>query len=673
MSNKYRLNNNLSIIEEQAKKALKITKEEMETKADALSKVIESVRNFFANIGKPSVKYRQAYQYGPPYSSDYNKTINEIYDDLNTIWESVKTLEEGVVASFNYSQTERSLIQNEFQKVKDKLKDYVLLSDVSSSNVLIARDSFNDRSKINTNRIYGTIADIDTAAGCITLAKVGTTNHASKTKIKIEKGAVSNKRLNSGIFGAIADNLIGNNSLFGNGSNGFAGNFHEVTTETDQYGLESNNIKFVGESNPHADITACIDDNPDTWFEYELVNLPDKYKDNPCKQFGFSFDAGKAGQIRWDIDPPFNNKVGKKQLRLRTKLVLNTPETINSIVISPYTPPNDGATKPFDVEDILISPDGIMPLESIFSGGVDNNNGLSTVNEEDIKTGDRVFMFPKRIAKVIEIQFTQDTKYDINVGHIYYNHIVTIKTTKKRFLRSTKRSYETTITRIDGPNIPLSATGVISEKVGGGALGEALDYIATGIGETFDLLLLGGIGSIFGKTTKEVTENRVEQGVEQFSGWRYCIGIKDIKILSTKYAEQSEIISVPFHSDNTIYKVSLRVNDEIPKAFQDENPYNWIKYYISHDCSTWYRISPQGYPEIFDENNELIPEIYTFNSLELEDSRAKNVGYIETSEPVNDVFLKIILTRPTNMEDSDRFTPVVYDYALRLYTEGDNI
>jgi hypothetical protein len=695
MGDQYRINNTSQLLKNQMDEALKIDGSTIQQKSDALKTIFEKLRGFFYNMAKPTMKVRKAPDYGPPRSEDYNQTMDELNVDINVSYDEIKNVENAVVASYNGSQIGRKLLQNRVQHVQDKLKDFVLLSNIGSQNVVIGRDSFNDLTKIDSSKVHGTLAYIDTASGTVSLANNGIINRTDTSTVpEVVPGVLLPDVTINGV-------VYKHYGLMGTDSNGFCGNFHEITVNqsanfkpvTDQ----DDEFQFVGEENTHADRAAIVDGNTDTWFEYEIVNLSDDYKEE-CKQYGYAFDS-ESGPIRWDREPDINNNTHppERQLRLRLKFVLDEPEMINKIVVSPYTPPNEGATKPFDIEDIFISSDGTSPLVSIFGGDVENNQGLDNLTEADVQISDRTFNFPRRMAKVVVIQFTQNTKYDISIGHIYYKNIVTIKTTKKALfglIHSSKT--KTTITRINGPNIDITQTGASKESSPIGDAIEKFSYAATKIampilGNVVGKVLggvLDGIGSIlgslFGTTKKEVIRNDVESGIERFPGWRYCIGIRDVGIYSISYAETSEIVSKPFQTASPVYKISLRVNDEVPKAFignstdpvatAEKNATEWIKYYVTiDDGSTWYRIAPQGYPEIRDEDNKLVPEVYTINSKELKETRGANVGFIESPTDVTSVRLKAVLSRPKGIEDAASYSPIIYDYALSMYTEVNGL
>lgn len=707
MADQYRLKNNLERINNQLEAALKIDGDTLQSKSEALAEVINNLRYFFYNMGKPTMNLRLAGEHCPPYSEDFNETFREINTDLNTIFMDIIALEKTIVTDFNYGQIERKLLQSKLQHVEDLLKDYILYSDVSEKKCIVIKDSFNDCSKIDNKSTRVSSAHVNTAAGVVTLGHSGTINRTLNSKITIEKGdplPTGDKKIQKITLGDIKEaqetleNILTNKvsgkfnndwNFFGKNSNGFCGNLHEVVPAI---GTEEKFVA-VSENNTHADFVACIDDNPDTWFEYELCNFPEEYKKDPCRWYGLSFAIDSKREIRWDRDP-ING-----QLRLCVKLILDEPEIINSIVISPYVPPNMGARR-FEIEDIRISEDGSSNGVSIFDG-IDYNKDIKFIDDADSNTSDYVYNFPQRLAKTVDIQFVQSTKYNTNIGHIYYERVTEKQIETKRFFGLYKKTDNVIDKlRVDGPNIPLHATGAIISDTG--AIGSAVSSafatagaITYGVGGAAAAIGIAGaaaalpivgaiaaglvglgaiISGLVGGQQTEVLSDKINGPLlEAFPGHRYCIGIRDIKILSTRYKEESEIVSMPFELNNPIYKVSLQVNEEVPKIFNEYYPDSanqWLKYYFSLDDGlTWHRISPQGYPEIYDENNQLIPEIYTINSQELKETRNNNVGFIETELPAYSIRFKAHLSRPVDIDDADSYTPSLHDYKLMVFTE----
>src|SRR4029079_3288646 len=61
-------------------------------------------------------------------------------------------------------------------------------------------------------------------------------------------------------------------------SNGFLGNLHEIVDTGDVGADEAPDVVFKAESDPHSDLWAMLDGEPNTWMEYEntLVSESDR-------------------------------------------------------------------------------------------------------------------------------------------------------------------------------------------------------------------------------------------------------------------------------------------------------------------------------------------------------------------------------------------------------------
>jgi hypothetical protein len=164
----------------------------------------------------------------------------------------------------------------------------------------------------------------------------------------------------------------------------------------------------------------------------------------------------------------------------------------------------------------------------------------------------------------------------------------------------------------------------------------------------------------------------INKGIDIFDGWRYCIGIKDISVYNYQFAEKSEMITKPFVTTKPIKEVSLFANEVIPEIFtQDLTKANdWIQYFISIDDINWHRISPMHQQPIAGKT-DFPPKVYRINSKEVIEDKIENplYGYIYTDGDVYGIRLKVIIRRPTDIENSANYTPILEDYSLRIALE----
>lgn len=586
----------------------------------------------------------------PPSSSEYNHVMQEAQADLSVMAAACDLQKLAITRDYNYAKTENLLLINMVTALEDSFRDVMLYHDAQSADI-IARDSFVNASKIDYGRIAGVPVDVNTSQQLVTLKQIGHTEQQEAAMLQVIPGPI------------IIEDTYG---LLGNESNGFAGSTHEIminpvasenvaTSELEKY-------MFVGADNAHCNLADILDGSPDTWFEYELVNVPESEK-RRVGGFGFAYDAvidGAVKQIRWDREPEDGS------LRLHLAATFDKPREINWISVRLCTPPNRGA-QVCRISDIRIAPDDLVTARSI----------MGYAKQARSNMGDMVFMFEPTPAKVVHLYFEQPRHFPVAVGHIYHKHMVTTQTERRYLfgLIEGKTTYETTETRIDGPNLPIETTGAQVTASPGEVIGGALVNIGAltyGLAQVGVLALSAGpvglglavIGLVIaGLSTKRtsVVSSEVQSGIEPLEGgWRYAIGISDIAIKSAHYAEQSELISIPYITPKPIRALYLETDDWHPPDYGDGS---WIAYYFTvDDGATWHPISPRGAASLD------MPEYYHINPRTLFTIGSQNLGYVATEDEAHEIRLRIVINRP----DEEHFTmttPLVYGYTLHIVTD----
>lgn len=149
---------------------------------------------------------------------------------------------------------------------------------------------------------------------------------------------------------------------------------------------------------------------------------------------------------------------------------------------------------------------------------------------------------------------------------------------------------------------------------------------------------------------------------------RWAIGIREIGIYAFEYDESSEIISVPYRSPTEIQKVTLKVDELIPRGYP--NTTQWIQYFITpNNGENWYRINPLDLPSTFSpDQGRPVPRILHFNpDFSIEDDEDNK--YIKVGKPVTDVRFKAVLLRPSG-DQFTRTSPILKGYRLLIYPKG---
>lgn len=397
-------------------------------------------------------------------------------------------------------------------------------------------------------------------------------------------------------------------------SNGFPGNTHQIN-------IISNDIKYVGEDGLHINLADMLDNKSDTWFEYELYQIDD---DTLLKtlNLGYSYEEGR----KWISN---DNK-----LRLGITISFTTTELINTISMSPFISPDKDAI-PSIIRSIIIS----------------NGKGLAKNILDNIDTfdKDKVYSFPKQYCKTITIILEQELSYSTMVGHQYF-----IELTSKNI--DYYKSNEIKLNqRVDGPKPTIENLGMIYDDNDARYIqqpskyGASIDNEITIKKKLFDL---------------PTTDDYIKAYVESLSANRFHIGIRDITLSNFAYESESEYISKDFIVEEPIEAISLEVDDFIPDEFEtildlDGNIIDWIKYYFSIDSgTTWYSIKPKGTfkHEGFDE--------YVINAGVPSGLRRNDIGYIEMDDDIYAIKFKAIIERPTELVDSEYYSPIIYEYKL---------
>lgn len=152
------------------KEANKIAEKKLKSGFIPMADLMFSELNKFYKVttpGTPSFKMRKQIYRGQWDVDAYNKNLQEIYDDLNNLYEEIVQQFTTVLVDFDYNDTERRRIMHEIKEVDGMINDLLLLaSDTEGGYLYSVHDSFIDRSKID---LAYTTCEINTDAGTITL------------------------------------------------------------------------------------------------------------------------------------------------------------------------------------------------------------------------------------------------------------------------------------------------------------------------------------------------------------------------------------------------------------------------------------------------------------------------------------------------------------------------
>ena len=577
------------------KKQLHVIFKEIESKLEGTSVKEEkdsivnaALRKFFMHTGGPLTEKRQASYGHLPYIENYNENAKEIIDDISIAYEELEQLGNTISEAFNYGQNEKTKLKNRINELTSKATTLNILSNEDDKNVVHFKDSFNDYDMIDTLVSAGKLANISTSEGILTLAKSESIDYSQKAKISTLSG------------------------------NGEAGNYHiarraDVSTED---GNKVVTAQYKSEENPNDIPGAMIDARPDTWFEYQMVNIPEEEK-----------EKAQRYDIQWAKGRQHNDN-----LKMRAIVDIGEVVDLNWINIDPYLPENSESH--IKIHSIKTSSDGIDYIP-IGKSGVDIHSVSHSYQKDELFLGyvydkdkaslQGMLWFAPRKARYIEVIVEQNHPYTELIGHTYYKRI------------SAKEGVSS--------EIRVPSTSVPEEIVHGEPGRYPLD-----------------------------NDQYILKGINLIDGWRYYIGIRSIGINNYRFAQKSEIITKPLKTSGPIKEITLYANEVIPDVFLQElkKANDWVRYYISIDDVHWHRISPMHHQAIAGRD-DFPPKIYKVNSNEVLEDKAKNPyrGYLYTDSSVTSIRVKIVLSRPADIENADSYTPILEDYALRVLVENE--
>ncbi|AOQ24743.1 hypothetical protein MTAT_04580 [Moorella thermoacetica] len=534
---------------------------------------LAQVRNFFSRLGRPALILRPAMSHRPPLSADYNDMLKEIHSDIAQLLTAGDNLVRQLQDDFDFHSQAYRQLADRVNVLGQDLENLVLKAK-SHSSLNAIQENFRNPGSFSSSSVTRAYVD-----GQVTLAQETLDNVSPISSVRINVG-----------------DILPDTYILGRASNGFPGNTHEMAGNT-----------LVGYHNAHIDYTAVNDGNPDTWFEYELVNVEMQYK----SQYGFSYVVEGDKKIRWDRDP----EDGVLKLCLEFRLPEVRP--INQITVLSYIPPKG---RPPQLISVKISADGVEAPVTVPAR-------FQCEASEKINV-----IFASRPAKLVQVYFAQPFAYETDVGHIYYEFIGdnNYQLTKENIVGR----------RVDGPEPSISILGASLDD-------DIYPFLQQGENKS--------MSDVLNDLLAKVGDPRIEQGVERLPGRRYCIGLRDISLYSIRYAQTSEIISPPYHFDSPIGRLMLDAEEFIPSEFGDGQ---WLTYYFNVGGGEWFPISP------LNRNGDIWH--FSVDPFQAQDIMVKD-RMVVTKRPVDSLRIKIGLKRPA---EHPYLTPIVYNYRVLTLPEG---
>jgi hypothetical protein len=312
-----------------------------QTREAIVTEAVRLLSTFYKTVNSPQFKPVPAISGTKPELEEYNTAFEEIKDDVEILFAELENLEAVVVEQFNLITAQANRINSRVKKLNSRITDFSLFSKLPIKNAIFFSDSFNDTSKVEPSSplLNATECALNEAEGIVTLP-VNQTDSVTLT-------VTATPSINSN-------------------SNGRPGNNEEIAA-------------FQVNDN----ISAVLDGNPDTWFEYERV----------VKE-----DDGES-------------------LVLDLTINLTEEQVINFIRINPN---NFGTKTEVEIEEIATSADGFVyksikdeiPITGFFTK--DEQNVFKLAPSTSKYAGQGLFTFTPRFAKYVKITLRQISPYIIN-------------------------------------------------------------------------------------------------------------------------------------------------------------------------------------------------------------------------------------------------------------------
>lgn len=482
---------------------------------DLVKELANALTGFNQHAGEVTLEYDPVVPGEPPSSDKANLFWRDAQRDVNILQQQVDILRAAALFSHNLITTEIQQARNQNARINNKLKSLQLYSDSSDSKVLTFGDYFQSLEFVDQSLIPdGQRLSLFTA-GHITLPQRGElVNLSTNAEVRIAEG-----------------------------SNGFLGNNQEIEPPGDvsATGDEVDDVlryRYKSETDLRGDLSTIIDEEPDTWIEYERYGLTE---DDIAKGlYNFEYidpDADEGDELVNWARPPEDNV-----LRLVLEFDLGSVQSVNTIQVLPYGLEND-KNYPILISNIMTSSNGTdwTPIHpgNVFVG---TDINLKTARAAASSVIDRaVWAFDTRSVRYVRAFFLQQYPIRANIGHTYW----VLKTNEN--------------IRTEGPIPSIEDTTEFHERYVDGNLLQRREY---------------------------------------FVGDRWAIGLRDFLIQQVEYETFGVLVTRPLRVGGVVDRVILHEADfDIPDSYPSEAL--WVRFYVSpDDGENWYPISRIQDPDL---------------------------------------------------------------------------
>ena len=684
---------------------------------ELLLSMLKGVDKFFGTLRKPLTSRELLLSYGDVPTKTYAKKFyTGIVNDLKIAFAEQDAIADNIVATVNYGQALKGAVSEELGRLRSTTDAAMASSITTASTSIIFEDDFSTTAYVNMNTAptAGTVANVDTVAGALTLHKETsekTIKNGSEVSIfsyeiaPVKPSGGTIKELIPAIYAGASHGLTGAGSAI-------------PTTQGALDDMVRPNIKtIVGQGgiwsskNPvFLDALKMVDDSPSSIWEAELIVL-EKEKNTPIVEFGDSrfgddmyFSSGYDRAIDFiDYRPkrlqltkeflssslPFNPdnsairyiwnssytdpKTAGLQMSLKIKLA--APARVGQIEIKPHKFAKNCPPRVTSIRVVDASSGDSSEVDLTSSVGITDDSGFLNENV--------AYIIGNMNVSAISIDFEQKQSYPIKYELGVFKGLVRRKLTN---MGQTLLPPKQAIFFVDVQGKKLM--GALEEKLGaainpaliGHTPGTPIEEAIWADTRTHQLVqalapdvMKNVCKSTSGAIVKKYENHRTlldnrEEYLSDFVGTpsvivvpssmsnkkRFAIGIEDIVLSTVIFSEESEIDTKTWQSSYPIGAVSLSTTELVPTEFLTATKLPWITYFLSFDNGrNFYQIAPIGNTPIYKDGYQ-IPTLIRVNS-DVPKERYSIYpwgpkGFVTTDSSPKTVILKIRLRRPA---DSD--------------------
>jgi hypothetical protein len=715
-----------ALLASQANARMTILLEDLQTtaiqsKGDLLGAVSVVFQDFYAGLGQPLSS--PMLFIGLPIADEWNNYQRLVNADIEILYEQMNQVRSAIQTSYAFESASMNLLSDAVNTLLNRVANFNAVSPTRSGlQQWQLSDSFLDTSKVDTASTNGAIV----VNGFVEIATSSQTDHSKDATLFID-----DEYVNDVLYGNPDATAIGSGS-----SNGFVGALHEVTVVENTNSINSTNtdtaivqavqlnapagetITFIGDvSGLHADISVVLDNNPDTWFEYEVCNVPDAFKVNPTLGYGFTIgvptESGSSQQVPWfafhqpnqtapiagsifpappsttqlnPILPDVNaigsfNGPGGLSSDPTSISSLNLPGSAGSITLLAGGAPQFGGVLQLVLTGSFQTPTTLTQISVL--PYVIHNTRLVVQSVQVQEANSSTWFSATPLRMVTSTSLLNITSSDINLDVADIWTIPAIEVAYFRIVLQQPQSYATDIghlTWVEQVNTQTADPSILSSLLGNtipsgqGTLPSVIYDRIDGPNPELSMALQNP-GSVlatipsFDSQVPGIVDNSVTvigPVVEVFSGWRYAIGVRDISFTAVTYQQSGLFVTKDFTAPIDIKQVGLDVTELVPSIQASTSGFSWIKYEFSvNGGATWYPIEPISRYI----TQSTAPRVYVLNPTtgitapSVNSTTVQTQGYDPIANPVTQIKMRATLSCSPGQLTA---TPRIQAYTLNL-------